>query len=144
MNKTPKKFEEIKVGDHYTLSKKFSQKRLEEFARVTGDINPFHLDQSYAKKRGFSKRIVHGLLIASIGSEIASQHFPGPGTILVRMNIRFFRPLFVNEVIRVTNRVVRKDRERGQIITKSVGKKRNGKVVFTSEETMVPPKNPSF
>ena len=85
----------MEVGD--TFEKKFSytQEDVDLFAKVTGDYNPIHLDQDYAEKSIFGRRILHGMLSASIFSKIFGTEWPGNGTIYLKQSLQFLLPMFV-------------------------------------------------
>ena len=75
------RFEDLKIGMSYSLSKAFSSDEVVEFSKLSMDVNPLHLDANYAEKSMFGKRIVHGFLTASLFSAIIGTKFPGEGSI---------------------------------------------------------------
>jgi 3-hydroxybutyryl-CoA dehydratase len=86
----------LKVNDYYKHEFEFSQKDVENFAKASGDFNPIHLDKNYAKNTIFGKRIIHGFLGASIFSKVFGTLFPGEGTIYLRQDLKFVRPMFTD------------------------------------------------
>ena len=72
-----------------------------EFAALTGDRNPIHLDAEFAKNTIFGRPIAHGMLISSYFSKLIAENFPGPGSIYLSQNINFLRPCFVGDTITV-------------------------------------------
>lgn len=74
----------------------FSQKDVIAFAEATGDKNPIHLDEAYAKKTIFKKRILHGFLGGSIFSKVFGTIFPGEGTIYLNQSMHFYKPMVTN------------------------------------------------
>ncbi|WP_452225472.1 MaoC family dehydratase [Lacinutrix chionoecetis] len=88
--------EKIKVGTTYTSeSFSYTQKNVNDFAEISGDRNPLHLDEDYASKTIFKKRIIHGYLGSSIFSKVFATDFPGEGTIYLKQDLKFLRPMFV-------------------------------------------------
>ncbi len=91
----------------FTVGKTYAQKFLitdqivRTFAELVGDRNPVHLDDSYAQKTRFGKRIAHGMLVASFISKVLGMDFPGPGTILVKQQLKYRAPVYVDEQIEV-------------------------------------------
>ena len=81
------------VGYEKIVNFSFSQEQVIRFAAATGDNNPLHLDDNYAKKTIFKRKIVHGFLSASIFSKIFGTYFPG--TIYLEQNLKFKKPMFV-------------------------------------------------
>ena len=71
----------IKVGDVAVVKRAFSASEVVELARLSGDENPIHVDEAYAKRSRFGKCIVHGLLTSSLISAVLGARLPGPGTI---------------------------------------------------------------
>lgn len=81
------------VGDAASLEHTFTQDDVTTFARLSGDDNPVHLDEAAAQRMGFSGTIVHGMLAAGLISRLLGTRLPGPGTIYLRQELRFLRPI---------------------------------------------------
>lgn len=88
---------EIKEGQTYEKTFSISSDQVKGFAELTGDKNPIHLDEDYAKACGFPKPIVHGFLSASIFSRIFGTEFPGEGTVYLSQAMSFKAPIFPGE-----------------------------------------------
>ncbi|MCS6823127.1 MAG: MaoC family dehydratase [Cytophagaceae bacterium] len=86
----------FKVGDRYAEKFSFTQEQVIRFAELTGDKNPIHLDPEYAATTPFKKNIIHGAFSASIFSKILGMKFPGKGTIYLKQEISFKRPMYVD------------------------------------------------
>ncbi len=80
---------------------KITAELVEDFARVSGDTNPIHLDEEAAAKSIFGKRIAHGLLLASFFSRLIALRYPGPGSIYLSQSLEFLAPCFVGDEIEV-------------------------------------------
>jgi 3-hydroxybutyryl-CoA dehydratase len=76
-----------------------SRTMVEEFARISGDHNPIHLDDQAAARSRFGKRVAHGLLVASTISGVLAEDLPGPGTIYLSQSLRFTAPVFIGDRI---------------------------------------------
>lgn len=87
----------IKVGDTFTYSFKFTQEDVVKFAEASGDFNPIHLDAAYAKNTIFGRTIIHGFLGGSVFSKVFGTIFPGEGTIYLKQDLSFFKPMFTSE-----------------------------------------------
>jgi 3-hydroxybutyryl-CoA dehydratase len=87
----------IKLGDTYIYSFKFTQEEVIKFAEASGDCNPIHLDSSYAKNTIFGRTIIHGFLGGSVFSKVFGTIFPGEGTIYLKQDLSFFKPMFILE-----------------------------------------------
>ncbi len=86
----------IEINQVYTHEFQFSQKEVEQFAEVTGDKNPVHLNAEYAATTMFKKPIMHGMLSASLFSKVFGTLFPGEGTIYLKQSLSFLRPMYVD------------------------------------------------
>lgn len=92
-------FEELKVGMTAVHSRTITDTDLRNFAGVSGDTNPMHLNEEYAKTTYFKGCIVHGFLTASLLSTVIGTKLPGPGCIYVSQTLFFKAPVRVGETI---------------------------------------------
>ncbi|MCU4489818.1 MaoC family dehydratase [Acinetobacter ursingii] len=88
---------EYKVGMFAELLRVFSAEDVDAFSKISGDINPIHLDENYAKKTIFGERIVHGALASSIFSTIFANQLPGVGCIYLKSENKFLKPIYLNK-----------------------------------------------
>lgn len=95
-----------RVGDEASLKKSFSASEVELFSELSGDKNPVHLDEGEAAKSIFEKRVVHGALTASLVSAVLGMQLPGPGTIYLRQDSRFLKPVYLDETVTATVRII--------------------------------------
>lgn len=79
----------------------FSSEDVKQFAKVSGDYNPLHLDEEFAIAQGFSNRIVHGALVISRVSGIVASNFPGAGTIIGAIEWKFVSPVLINQELKL-------------------------------------------
>jgi 3-hydroxybutyryl-CoA dehydratase len=84
----------IKVGSEFSYEFIFNQNDVINFAKASGDDNPIHLDEDYAKTSIFKRRILHGFLGGSVFSKVFGTIFPGNGTIYLKQNMSFYKPMF--------------------------------------------------
>ena len=108
-------FENIKEGDVREVEIQVTDEMVREFARITGDNNPLHLDEKFAKKTIFGRRIAHGMLVASLISKVLGHDFPGAGTIYVSQSIKFRKPVYVEDTVKVHVEVKGKNAERRRL-----------------------------
>jgi len=90
----------LKSGDSFEKLFSFSQQQINQFAELSGDKNPLHIDPEYAGKSPFGKPIVHGVLTVSIFSQIIGMEFPGAGTIYLGQDLDFKRPVYPDQEYR--------------------------------------------
>lgn len=93
------KFEDHKfsVDNIIKIKKIITSADVESFANMTGDRNPIHFDDVYARENGFQKRIVHGMLVTSYFSEIIGEKLPGTGAIICEQSFKYHTPVYVEE-----------------------------------------------
>ena len=95
-------FDEIKVGDTASLVRTLSKEDIELFAVMSGDVNPAHVDEEYARSDMFHKIIAHGMWGASLISTLLGTKLPGPGTIYLSQTLCFHHPVTIGDTISVT------------------------------------------
>ncbi|WP_448531143.1 MaoC family dehydratase [Pseudothermotoga sp.] len=127
------KFSEVRIDQEYSASFTISDEMVRTFAEITGDKNPVHLDEEYAKNTRFKKRICHGMLVASLISKVLGMDFPGPGTILVRQQLSYRAPVFVGETVKVHVKVVDKKEEKQRLILQTNVIKSDGTVAIEGQ-----------
>lgn len=91
--------EEITIGMTASYSQTITDADVKAFAGVSGDHNPVHLSEEYAKNSRFKDRIAHGLLTASFFSAIFGTKLPGEGCVYAGQNLRFKRPVYLNDTV---------------------------------------------
>jgi acyl dehydratase len=92
----------LKVGDSASMIKSFTTEDVINFAKITGDQNPIHLDEEYAASTSFEKRIVHGMLVSGLISAVLGMKLPGPGSIYINQTLNFRAPVYLNDQITAT------------------------------------------
>jgi len=124
----------IKLNDEYTHAFSFTQKDVENFAEVSGDKNPIHLDEAYAATTRFKKPIVHGMLGAAVFSKILGTAFPGEGTIYMKQSLAFTKPMYIGVefVAKFVVKDINYEKGRATIATEIV-EKVSGDVVISGE-----------
>lgn len=94
-----KRIEDFEVGQHASFTKTFTEADLQRFIEITGDVNPLHVDDEFAAGTPFGRRILHGMLTASIFSTMVGMLLPGTGAIYRSQTIKFLLPVFLNETV---------------------------------------------
>ncbi|GLK53765.1 MaoC family dehydratase [Maricaulis virginensis] len=95
--------EEMEIGQSAEAVRTVTEADLDMFAKVSGDYNPVHMDEEFARATPFRGRIAHGALVASYISGVLGNELPGPGAIFLGLNMRFFHPVRIGD--EVTTRV---------------------------------------
>lgn len=98
----PKPRATLELCDEGKFTKTITDRDVFRFADASGDYNPLHIDDAYAKCTVFGRRVVHGILTAGIISTVLASEIPGLGTIFAELNIKFLKPVFINDTITAT------------------------------------------
>tara|TARA_Y100001936_G_scaffold223714_1_gene240702 strand:+ start:2333 stop:2764 length:432 start_codon:yes stop_codon:yes gene_type:complete len=101
-------FDQINIGDSKEFKINITQSMVDEFAKISGDFNPLHTDEKYAKSTKFGKRLVHGMLLASFLSQMIGMYLPGKHALYSSQTLEFHNPCFVNDEINVVSKVIDK------------------------------------
>ena len=91
--------EEIQIGQYAETVNVVTEDTIRQFAEVSGDYNPVHMDENFARKTPFRGRIAHGALIASFISGVLGNHLPGPGAIFLTMTLDFKLPTRIGDTV---------------------------------------------
>ncbi len=108
-------YETLEVGQSFTFERHLSADDVRAFADISGDDNPIHVDEEYARRTRFEKPIVHGVLLIGIVSKVLGRDFPGHGSVAVSISCRFLRPVPVDSTITVEVKIAEKIEKRKHI-----------------------------
>ncbi|MDR1807752.1 MAG: MaoC family dehydratase [Propionibacteriaceae bacterium] len=134
-------YDEMKVGDSASFAKTITDTDIYNFAGVTGDFNPAHVNQVYAAATPFGGRIAHGMLCGSLFSTVFGTQMPGLGSIYVAQSLSFRAPVKPGDTITATV-TVKELAEKGRVIFDTTATNQDGTVVITGEATLLPPRRP--
>ncbi len=96
----------LKVGDRATITKTFSEAEVFQFAEISTDRNPLHLDKDFGRASIFGQRVVHGMLVASLFSALIGMELPGPGSIYLGQSLSFKAPVGIDEPVTASVEVI--------------------------------------
>ena len=129
------------VGQAASVSRTISESDVYLFAGVTGDLNPAHTNEEYAKNTHFKTRIAHGMLSAGLISAVLGMHLPGPGTIYTGQTLKFLAPVHIGDTITATAEIKSLDLERNRVVLTTTCTNQEGTLVLSGEATALLPKN---
>ena len=135
-NKIP--IEEIKIGMEVSYSQTITDSDVKEFAGVSGDRNPVHMDEEYAEHSRYKKRIAHGLMSASYFSALFGTKIPGEGCVYVAQSLRFKRPVYLGDTVTATVIVKEINLEKSRVFFRTICKVKNRIVIDGEAELYVP------
>lgn len=135
-----KTINEIKVGDVAEFSKTISESDIYLYAGITGDMNPAHINEDYASKTFFKRRIAHGMLLGGFISAVLGNQLPGYGTIYISQDLKFLAPVYIGETITAQVQVIEIIVETSRIKLQTTCVNQNGTLVLEGEAVVSPPK----
>lgn len=91
--------DDFRLGQRASFSKTFTDEDVERFIAITGDVNPLHVDDAYAAQTQFGRRVLHGMLTASLFSTMVGMLLPGTGAIYRSQTLTFLRPVHIGEAV---------------------------------------------
>ncbi len=133
-------YDEIKVGDHATISRTLTRDDIVLFAAVSGDVNPAHVDEEFARSKKFHEIIAHGMWGGALISTVLGTVLPGPGTIYVSQTLRFRHPVAIGDTVHVTVTAKEKVAEKGRIFFDCHCVNQDGEEVITGTAEVVAPR----
>lgn len=130
-------YNKIKVGDSATISKCFFEEDVVDFADLSTDNNPIHLDKQYAEHTVFKKNIVHGMLVSSLISSVLGTKLPGEGSIYLKQSLEFLKPVYFGEECTAEVKVVSKNDDKRILVLETFITKNNGKTKVVSGQAVI-------
>lgn len=134
-----KTFDEIEVGQSAELVRTLKRQDIELFAVMSGDVNPAHVDEEFAKSDMFHKVIAHGMWGGALISAVLGTELPGPGTIYLNQSLSFRRPVGLGETVTVRVRVREKKPEKKRLVLDCVCINQDGETVIEGEAEVIAP-----
>ena len=128
-----KSFAELKQGDTVRWRHEVTSEEVDCFARLSGDVNPLHLDDAFGQEHGFRGRVVHGALVSAFISRVLGTELPGPGCLWLSQSMRFTRPVYVAEPIEVVVRVLHKSESLRTLVLETIVENPRGETVLVGE-----------
>lgn len=127
------KYSDIEMGQTAEVVHLVTEEDIQTFGELSGDFNPLHFNEDWAKKTMFGGRIAHGILTASFISTAIGMHLPGPGTIYVSQSMRFLSPVRIGDTITARVEVVMLNDKKERVTLKTTCTNQNGNVVLDGE-----------
>lgn len=133
---------ELSVGDAAEFAKTVSESDIYLYAGITGDLNPAHVNEVYAKGTFFKTRIAHGMLAAGFISTVMGTRLPGPGTVYVKQDLIFLVPVYMGDTITARVEIMEIITEKNRLRLKTFCVNQEGTMVIDGEALVSPPKAP--
>lgn len=135
-----KSIDEIFIGDFEEFEKTITEADVYLFAGISGDFNPVHINGLEASRSIFKGRIVHGILTAGLISTVLGTMLPGVGTIYLSQNLKFTKPVYINDTVKARVEVKTIFKEKNVVVFETICMNQHGETVLEGEATVMPPK----
>lgn len=132
-------YEELDLGMSASFTKTISESDVYLFAGISGDFNPMHLNEEFAKKTPFKTRIAHGALPQSLIAPVLGMKLPGLGTVALEINVRFRAPTYFGDTITAKATVVEKLEQKKWVRLDLEWTNQQGKIVAQGQALVMPP-----
>jgi len=136
---TGKTYDQIHIGDSAEFSKTFSEADIYLYAGISGDFNPAHIDEAYARNTHFKTRIAHGMLSAGLISAVIGTQLPGSGSIYMQQTLSFLAPVYMGDTVTARVEVMEKiDKKKVRLKTTCLNQ--DAVMVLEGEALVSPPR----
>jgi phosphate acetyltransferase/phosphate butyryltransferase len=134
-----KTFDEIKIGDSASLSRTLKPEDIKLFAVMSGDVNPAHVDEEFARSDMFHKIVAHGMWGGALISTLLGTKLPGPGAIYLGQTLKFTKPVALGDTVTVKATVTSKDPEKHRVSVVCSCTNQYGEVVISGNAQVMAP-----
>ncbi len=131
---------QIKPGEKAIFAKTISEADVYSFAGITGDLNPAHINEEYAKTTFFKTRIAHGMLLGGFISAVIGTKLPGPGTIYISQQLNFKAPVQFGDTVTAQVEIAEVNHEKNRIILNTQCTNQKGLLLLDGKAVVSPPK----
>lgn len=128
---------QLNIGDSFSRTREVTDELVRAFAEVSGDFNPIHLDEEFAKKTRFGRRIAHGMLTGAFISAVLGDEFAAKKIVYLSQTMRFTAPVFIGDSVTVTSTVKHIREDRGIITLDTVCTNQLGETVVMGESKIM-------
>jgi len=132
------RIEDLREGMTASYSQTITDYDVKAFAGISGDHNPIHIDDEYAAKSRFKRRIAHGFHSASFFSAIFGTQLPGKGCVYASQSLNFKRPVYLGDTVTASVTVIGIDLQSKKVDFETVCKVRNKVVTSGTAQIFLP------
>lgn len=127
----------LKIGDTFSKSREVTDELIRAFAEVSGDYNPIHIDEEFAKNTRFGRRIAHGMLGGAFISGVLGYEFSVRKIVYLSQTMRFVAPVFIGDTITTTAKVLHIREDKPVVIIETVCQNQSGEAVIKGEAVLM-------
>jgi 3-hydroxybutyryl-CoA dehydratase len=134
-----KSYDELQIGEEASFTKTITETDVYLFAGISGDFNPMHVNEEFAKMTPFKTRIAHGALSQSLIAPVLGTKLPGLGTVAVEISCRFKAPTFFGDTITAKAKVSEKMEKKRWVRMALTWTNQRGETIADGEAVVIPP-----
>lgn len=128
---------DLKIGDSFSTSRKVTDELVRKFAEVSGDYNPIHLDEEFAKTTRFGRRIAHGMLSGAFISAVLGYEFKERKIVYLSQTMKFTAPVYLEDTVTATATVTGIREDKGIVTLETVCTNQDGDVLVKGEAAVM-------
>ena len=128
---------EVKIGDTFSTTREITDDLIRKFADLSGDHNPIHLDENFAAKTRFGRRIAHGMLSGAFISAVLGTEFREQKIVYLSQTLKFVSPVFIGDTVTTTGTVTAIRDDKGIVTISTTCTNQNGKKLVTGEAAVM-------
>jgi 3-hydroxybutyryl-CoA dehydratase len=128
---------DLKIGDSFSTSRKVTDELVRKFAEVSGDYNPIHLDEEFAKTTRFGRRIAHGMLSGAFISAVLGYEFKERKIVYLSQTMKFTAPVYLQDTVTATATVAAIHEDKGIVMLETTCINQNGEVLVKGEAAVM-------
>jgi 3-hydroxybutyryl-CoA dehydratase len=128
---------DLKIGDTFSKSREVTDELVRKFAEVSGDYNPLHLDDEFAKTTRFGRRIAHGMLSGAFISAVLGYEFKERKIVYLSQTMRFTAPVYIGDTVTATGTVTNIRKDKNIVVLETLCTNQNGEIVVKGEAAVM-------
>jgi len=128
---------DLKIGDKFSKDRKVTDELVRKFAEVSGDYNPIHLDEEFAKTTRFGRRIAHGMLSGAFISAVLGFEFRERKIVYLSQTMKFVAPVFIDDTVTATGTVIRIREDKGIVVLETICTNQNNEILVKGEAVVM-------
>jgi acyl dehydratase len=128
---------QLKIGDKFSTSKQITDAVVRAFAELSGDYNPIHLDEEFAAKTRFGKRIAHGMISGALISAVLGYELKDRKVVYLSQTLKFTAPVFIDDTVTATATVTNVREDKNIVTVETICTNQNGETVVKGEAAIM-------
>lgn len=124
------------TGYRRSMTVQVTEKMVHQFAEMSGDFNPIHFDEAYAKTTRFGQRIAHGMIVGALFSRALNENM-GEGGIYLSQTLKFLSPVYINDTVTIEMHVTGMRKEKGIASVETIAKNQKGDICVKGEAVVM-------